>query len=284
MRSFSFHTPETILDAAQLLSYYGGEAKLLAGGTALITLMKQSLVQPAHLVSLHKVNDCAEISFDGEFLRIGALATHREVETSKVVSEQAPLLAYTYGQVATVRIRNVATVGGGLAHADPAQDPQPALLALGALVRLVSACGERLVLIDDFCVDYYETDLKVSELIAEVLIPIKPRFANGAYLKYLPRTQDDYATVSVAALGTVSNGVVENVRLALGSVGSVPIRAKSVESMLIGHAPTNELLATASSHIATLVDPLEDVRGSASYKREMAVVFSNRALSKVLGI
>tara|TARA_B100000029_G_scaffold508169_3_gene594412 strand:+ start:969 stop:1829 length:861 start_codon:yes stop_codon:yes gene_type:complete len=284
MRSFNFHSPETISEVLELLAQYGDEAKLMGGGTALTTMMKQSLVQPAHVVSLHKIGDYREIKVENDLLRFGAFVTHRQVERSELVKEHAPLLASTYKQVATVRIRNSATVGGGLAHADPSQDPQPSLLVLDAQVRVRSSLGERLIPLEKFCSDYYETDLQPNELITEVIVPINPKFSKGVYLKYLPRTQDDYATVSVAALGTVKSGFIENVRVALGSVGAVPIRAQMVEKMLVGQTVSSDLLEKASNQVRSIVDPLDDARGSAEYKIDMAVVFTKRALGTVLDV
>lgn len=284
MHPFHLHAPASLSAAAGLLYEHGDAAKVMAGGTALTLMMKQSLLQPEHLVSLHRVTEGRTIALDGETLRIGALITHREVETSPLVREQAPLLANTYSRVATVRIRNVATVGGGLAHADPAQDPQPALLALGASVHLVSASGERIVPMTDFCVDYYETALAPDELIAELLVPIEPRFDKGVYLKYLPRTQDDYATVAVAALASVADGNVSAVRVGLGAVAPTPVRATTVEQALIAGPVSAGAVREAAALVADMVDPLDDVRGSAGYKRDMAVVFTRRALEHVLSL
>ncbi len=284
MDAFHFHAPETLAAAAALLSEHGEAARPMAGGTALTLMMKQSLVHPEHLVSLHRVAEARGIALDGNVLRIGALVTQREVELSPLVREHAALLADTYGRVGTVRIRNVGTVGGGLAHADPAQDPQPALLALDAQVRLVSAAGERVVPMTDFCVDYYETALAPGELVAELLVPATPRFGKGVYLKYLPRTQDDYATVAVAALGTVANGRVDAVRVGLGAVAPTPLRARAVEEALIGGPASAGAVHEAADRVADLVDPLDDARGSAGYKRDMAVVFTRRALERVLGL
>lgn len=284
MQPFNLHTPSTLSEAVRLLDRHGEAAKVMAGGTALTLMMKQSLVQPEHLVSLHQVAEARSITFDGDTLRIGALVTHREVETSSLVREQAPLLANAYSRVATVRIRNIATVGGGLAHGDPAQDPQPALLALGASVRVLSSIGERTVPMTDFAVDYYETALAPGEVAAELLVPLTPRFERGVYLKYLPRTQDDYATVAVAALGSNVDGRVGGVRVGLGAVASTPVRATEVEDALMGGAATLQAVRDAANLVANLVDPLDDVRGSADYKRDMAVVFTRRALERVLGL
>lgn len=284
MHPFNLHAPASLSAAAGLLDEHGDAAKVMAGGTALTLMMKQSLLQPEHLVSLHRVAEGREIALDGGTLRIGALVTHREVETSPLVREQAPLLANTYSRVATVRIRNVATVGGGLAHADPAQDPQPALLALGASVRVVSGSDERVVPMTEFCVDYYETALAPGELIAELLVPVEPRFDKGVYLKYLPRTQDDYATVAVAALASIADGKASDVRVGLGAVAPTPVRATAVEQALNGKPVSADTVREAAALVTDLVDPLDDVRGSAGYKRDMAVVFTRRALERVLGL
>ncbi len=284
MDAFHFHAPDTLAAAAALLGEYGDDARPMAGGTALTLMMKQSLVQPDHLVSLHCVTDGRGIAIDGDVLRIGALVTQREVERSPLLREHAPLLANAYGRVGTVRIRNVGTVGGGLAHGDPAQDPQPALLALGAQVRLLSTAGERVVPMTDFCVDYYETAIEPGELVVELLVPTAPRFDKGVYLKYLPRTQDDYATVAVAALGTVVDGRVEAARVGLGAVAPTPLRATAVEEALVGGPASADAVREAAALVADLVDPLDDARGSAAYKRDMAVVFTRRALEHVFGL
>jgi carbon-monoxide dehydrogenase medium subunit len=245
--------------------------------------MKLRLSRPQHVVTLWRVPGLSAIEQrDGE-LRIGALVTHRQVETSPVVQEYLPLLAETYRHVATIRIRNAATVGGGLAHADPNQDPQPAYIALGARVRLASPRGEREVLVEKLSSDYYETVIRPTEVLTHVMVPL-PRMAGaGAYLKFLPRSADDYATVSVATwLALTQRGTVRQVRIALGSVGSIPVRARTAEAALRGREPTPERLRAAAETVASTVDPLDDLRGSAEYKREMAVVFTRRALEQAL--
>lgn len=284
MHDFEFHAPDSIEGAVELLSNYGDNARVIAGGTALTTMMKQSLVQPEHLVSLHRVLGVNYIESRDDVLCIGALSTHRDVETSSVVQSWAPLLSEAYKRVATVRIRNVATVGGGLAHADPAQDPPPSLLLLNANVHLISGSGNRTVPISEFFSDYYETAVKDGELIKEVTIDRQPSQGKSVYMKFLPRTEDDYATVSVAAIGSVDSGVITDVRLALGAVAPTAIRVPEVESSLLGVPPEPGTIRQAVEKIADLVDPMDDFRGSADYKRSMAVVFARRALENVLGV
>jgi len=220
---------------------------------------------------------------DGE-LHIGALTRHREVETSELVREHASLLAEVYGQVASVRIRNAATVGGGLAHADPAQDPPAALIALGARVRLDSRESTREVPVDELFRDYYEAAIEPGEILAEVIVPVPDPNSRSVYLKFLPRTQDDYATIAVAVNGTTEGGLCHSVRVALVAAGPTPVRATEVERHLVGQAITVDTIRSAAEAVADQVDPLDDFRGSATYKRDMAVVFTRRALAQVFEV
>jgi carbon-monoxide dehydrogenase medium subunit len=202
---------------------------------------------------------------------------------SDVVKQHAPLLADVYHHVATVRIRNVATVGGGLAHADPAQDPPPGLIALDAKVKLQSKSGgERILPINELFTDYYETAIQPGELLTEVIVPALPAGAKATYIKFLPRTADDYATVAVAARAQVENGTVRNLRVALGAAAPTPVHATAVQDALEGQQATAENIRQAAAAVADIVDPLEDFRGSSDYKRDMAVVFTRRALERVL--
>ncbi|MCY4623659.1 MAG: xanthine dehydrogenase family protein subunit M [Chloroflexi bacterium] len=284
MRDFIYHAPTSLDEALSLLEQYGEDARPIAGGTAMVNLLKQNLVFADHLVGLGKVPGLRGISRSNGDLRIGALTKHREVEHSADVASAAPLLAETYIRVATVRIRNMATVGGGLTHADPAQDPPPALMALGARVVLASPGGTRELPVEDLFVDYYETALQPGELLTEVIVPAQAADARGVYLKFLPRTEDDYATVAVAALARVKDGVCADVRVALGAVAPTPVRATAVEAALEGQSVTADAVRSAAEAVAGQVDPLADFRGSAEYKRDMAVVFTRRALEQALGL
>ena len=284
MHDFTFHAPDSLSGALELLAEHNGGAKLLAGGTSLTTLLKQSLIAPDHIVSLHRVPGLDSVEASNGELRIGGLTTQRDVETSAVVKEHAPLLAEAYRRVATVRIRNVATVGGGIAQADPAMDPPPSLLILGASVVATSTRGERVIPISEVYADYYETTLEPDEIVTELRVPAQPSGAGWTYIKYLPRTEDDYATVSVAAIGSVEGGSIADVRVALGAVAPTAVRASVVEEALAGQAPTLDALREASQAVADIVDPTDDPRGSAWYKRDMSVVFTRRALEQVLGV
>jgi carbon-monoxide dehydrogenase medium subunit len=284
MRDFYFHAPSSLDEALSLLAEHEEDGRPIAGGTAAVVLMKQNLLAADHLISLHKVPGLEGIRSDDDGLHIGALTHHSDVVNSGLVREVAPLLADVYGRVATVRIRNQATVGGGLAHADPAQDPPAAYIVLGAKIRLVSRNGERTVPVEEFFTDYYETVIQPGELLTEVIVPPQNTNAKAVYIKYLPRTEDDYATVAVAALGENNGGTISNLRVALIAAGNTPINATEVENALNGQAATIENLRAAAATVAGQVDPIDDFRGSSGYKRDMAVVFTRRALQQVLGV
>jgi len=284
MLPFEYRTPKNLKEVHASLREFGTDAKLISGGTALVIMMKQRLVRPSCLVSLRSVRGLNGIEVKDGGLSIGGLATHRDVETSSLVRRRLPVLSETYHHVATIRVRNTASVGGGLAHADPNQDPPPTLIALGATVKATSANGSRVIPLDEFFTDYYETVLNPDEIITEVFVPKMPPNSGSAYLKFLPRTADDYATVSAAAVLTLdkSKKKISAVRIALGSVGTTPIRAKDAEALLRGQPVKPEAFREAAEKAKEAVDPVTDFRGSAGYKKEMAGVFVRRALEKAL--
>lgn len=279
MISFTYLEPADIDEALELLARYGDEAKGIAGGTGLVNLMKQRLVQPTYLIGLRRLAGLNSLSYDGA-LRIGALCTHRKIETSSLVQDHAPLLIETFRHVASVRIRTIATIGGALAHADPNQDPPPALIVLDARVRVRARQHAREVPIGEFFRGYYETVMAPDELIAEVIIPPPPAGSGTAFIKFLPQTRDDYATVAVAARVTLDGDYIAEARVALGAAAATPLRATAVEDALRGQAPTPTVLREAAALVADAVDPTSDFRGSAAYKRDMAVVFVQRALTQ----
>ncbi|MBM2810328.1 MAG: hypothetical protein HW416_1087 [Chloroflexi bacterium] len=279
MIPFDLRFPTTVQEALELLDQYGEEARPMAGGTALVLLMQQRLVTPQVVVSLSRVDGLSSISANGS-LRIGALVNHRVVEESPEVKAGWPLLAETYHRVATVRIRNVATVGGGLAHADPNQDPPATLIALNATVTAASSGGKREMPIEDLFKGYYETCLTPDELITELTVPRPVRPLKTAYIKFLPRTADDYATVAVAVALDVADGRCVDARIALNAAGSTPIRARDAENVLRGQPLSDEVFRAAAATVPAIVDPVSDHRGSANYKSRMAEVFVRRALEK----
>lgn len=282
MPGFDYRAPDTLAEVCTTLDQYGDDARLIAGGTALILLLKQRLVQPAVLVSLKRLGDLSTVDHADGHLRIGATATHRQIENNPHVRAHLPALAETLRRVATPRVRNQATLGGNLAHADPNQDPPATLIVLEASVRLRSSTGERELAVEDLFLDYYETALRPGEVLTEIIIPTPKPATGTAFLKFLPRTSDDYATVAAAASLRLEAGRCRDVRLALGSAGPTPIRARASEAVLEGQPPSEAALRAAAAAVRDEVDPLTDVRGSATYKRAMTEVFARRALEHAL--
>ncbi|MBM2810609.1 MAG: hypothetical protein HW416_1368 [Chloroflexi bacterium] len=283
MRTFDYHAVGSAAEALDLLAQYGEDAHLMAGGTSLMLMMEQGLIQPGHVVGLRSANELRGIGASSGGIEIRALTTHREVERSSHVRDYCPTLVEAFERIATIRIRNQATIGGNLVHADPAQDPPPILLALDAEVVIQSKIGERTVPLDGFFRDYFETVVEEGELLASVRLPAIVAGTKSTYVKFLPRTEDDYATLSVgAALRLGADGSCEHVRVALGSAAPTPIRARKVEAALQGQRLTGPMIDEAAELVRDEVDPLDDVRGSAKYKREMARVWTGRALRSLL--
>lgn len=282
MIPFELHLPTTVDEALDLLDRYGDDARPIAGGTALVLLMEQRLVRPDHLISLGRIPEISRIQVANGALRIGAAVQHRTLEKDATVGATWPLLTETYHRVATVRIRNMATVGGGLAHADPNQDPPATFIALNARVGIASKRGRRELPIEDLFRGYYETALEPGEIITHVEVPRPERPPRTAYLKFLPRTADDYPTVAVAVALDVVDGRVRDARIALNAAGPTPVRARGAEDLLRNQTPTPELLRAAAATVPPITDPTSDHRGSANYKSRMAEVFTRRALEAAL--
>ena len=281
MNAFDYRAPRTVDEALTILREYGEEARVIAGGTALVTLMRQHLVRPSCLVSLRDVQGMDRIETSNGSLRVGGLVTLRELEVAPVVRERLPVLAETCRRVATVRIRHMATIGGALAHADPNQDPPVTLIALGARVETRRASGGREVPLDEFFRDYYETVLEPGELVTGLTVPLPTAGSGTAFVKFLPRTADDYATVVAAATVTLERDGqrCRNVRIALGAVGATPLRARAAEAIVTGERLDEDVRRAAGEAVKAEVDPLTDHRGSAAYKREMSAVMVSRALA-----
>lgn len=282
MSALDYRAPRALDEALAILQEHGADARVVAGGTALVTMMRQRLVRPGCLVSLRDVPGLGRIEASNGAVRLGALVTHREAEVSPLLRERLPVLAETFRRVGTIRIRHMATVGGALAHADPNQDPPVTLLALDATVEIRRAGGRRELPLGEFFRDYYETALEPGEVVTAVTVPLPPAASGASFVKFLPRTADDYATVAVAATLALDadGGRCREARIALGSVGTTPLRARSAEAMLAGQPLAEPLLRAAGEAARGEVDPLNDHRGSAAYKRAMTAVMVVRALTQ----
>lgn len=278
--SYELLRPRSLGEALELVGRYD-DATVMAGATALVLLLRQGLVLPERVVAIRDAGmDGIRREPDGS-LWIGATTTIQDAATSPLVRAHCPALADAFARVATVRVRTQATVGGNLAHADPAQDPPPMLIALGAEAELARAGGARRRLpVDDLLVDLFTTAIEPGELLTGVRVPPLPAATGATYVKFLPRTEDDYATVSVAAAVRVADGRIADARVALGSVGPRAVRARKTEHALRGAAASE--VADAAALVRDEIDPIDDIRGSAAYKREMARVWTERAVRSLL--
>jgi len=287
--ALEYEAPSTVDEVLALRAAHGEDAHLLAGGTSVVLLMKNRLIEPRMLVDLRRVSELRETSFGPGGLVIGAGVTLREVERSPIVRAHAAVLSDATAHVATVRIRNQATLGGLIVHADPASDPPPALLVLDAIALVAGPDGRREVPLDGFFTDVFETSLGGDELLIAIRIPALAAGARAVYLPFQPRTVDDYATVAVAARLDVDGGAVTGARLALGAVAPVPLRVPDAEAALVGvaarlgDAGTEAAIERAATLAVDASDPTDDVRGSADYKRAMLAVHVRRALRGLLG-
>ncbi len=276
--SFDYHAPGSLPEALALLSRYGDEAKVLSGGQSLLPLLKLRLGQTGHLIDIGRIPGLEYIREDGGMLRIGGRTRESALENSELVRSRYPILVDTTKVIADPLVRNLATVGGNLAHGDPGNDHPATMLALGAQVVATGPKGERVIPIEQFFLGLFRTALRPDEVLTEIRIPAPPARSGGAYLK-LERKVGDYATAGAAAQLTLDpKGSVERVGIALTNVGPTPIKASDAEKFLAGKRPDAATLAEAAQRASKAAAPSADRRGSVEYKREMARVLTGRAL------
>ena len=278
---FEYFAPESLDEAISLLEDHGPEATVLAGGQSLIPLMKLQLAFPAYVVDINGIAGLADISDEDCCLRIGSLTRESDLDSSEVVLSKYPILHDTTSVIADPLVRNMATVGGNLAHGDPANDHPATMLALGAEVIAVGSGGERIIPVSDFFEGPLTTALAQGEILTEIRVPAQPECTGGAYLK-LERKVGDYATAGVAAVITVSDGVCQQAGIGLTNAGPIPVKAGSAESFLVGKKLDDETIREAARLASEEAQPSADLRGSEEYKRDMVRVIAGRALRMAL--
>ena len=282
MIRFDYQEPTTLKKTFSLMEKYGDDARVMAGGTALIIMMRQRLLTPKVVISLGRIPKFDRITYNNkDGLRIGAGTRHRDIELSAAVHKHYPLLHETFRKVAQPRIRNMGTVGGNLAGGDPLTDPGASLFALDAEVTLTSSKGQRRLRLDEFFIDYYQTALEPGELLTEIHVPL-PQRPGWSHIKFTPRSIEDFATVGVAITLKANNGTCEDVRIGLNSVASTIVRARKAEEVLRGKPITDTALQEMGEVAATECDPTDDNRGSAEYKLDLVRVLVPRAAKEAL--
>jgi carbon-monoxide dehydrogenase medium subunit len=275
---FDYVVPASLEEAVALLAQHPDEAKILAGGHSLIPAMKLRLAQPQLLIDIGRLKDLAYIREEDGQLRIGAMTTHYELESSARLRELCPLIPACAGSIGDVQVRNKGTLGGSLAHADPAADWPAAILALDAELVATSAQGERTIKATDFFVDMLTTALAPGELLREIRVPLAQARASQAYLK-LPHPASGFAVVGVAVNLARQNGTCQTIAVGITGVAVKAFRAGGVEQALTGGALDEQTIAAASAHAADGIDLNDDLFASADYRRHLAQVYTRRAIT-----
>ncbi len=283
MTPFELLEPRSLREAAALLDTGEPSVRPVAGGTAVMLMMKLGVLRPARLVSLRAVESCySEISLDSEgVMHIGAMATLSALERSPVIRKEAPVITRTLRTLSNVRVRNVATMGGHLAHADPHMDLPPVLIALGARVSLVTPKGERTIPLGELHAGYLETTLGRGELIAEVIVP-RQGARRAAYVKCTTRSADDWPALGVAVVLELDSDTVRDVRIVISAATDTPTRLASAEGVLRGARVDDAMLRRAGDAAASEAGVIGDAHGSAAYKKELVRVYVARAVRAAL--
>jgi aerobic carbon-monoxide dehydrogenase medium subunit len=280
--AFDYLVPNSVNDAIGMLQKYGAEAKILSGGMSLIPLMKLRLANPGYLIDINRISGLDHIKESDGFLRIGASAREADLEKSELIRSKYPLLLDTTLVIADPLVRNRATIGGNLAHGDPANDHPATMLALEAEITVVGAQRERKIPVTSFFTDLFTTALGSDEILTEIRIPIPPAGSGGSYFK-LERKVGDFATAGVAAQLTVGkDDVCQRVGIGLTNVGLTPVKARKAEEALRGKKIDAESIKQAAQLAAQESEPTADLRGSEEYKRDMVRVLTIRALNRAL--
>jgi len=280
--AFEYHAPTSIGEATALLARLGEDSKVLSGGQSLIPLMKLRLAAPRHVVDINGIPDLAYIRESDGFLRIGGLTREADLEASELVRTRYPLLHDTSKVIADPLVRNLATLGGNLAHGDPANDHPATMLALGAEIVSVGPRGERRIPVASFFTGPFTTTLGADEILVEIRIPIPPAHSGGAYFK-MERKVGDFATAAVAVqLTLTANGTCERAGIGLTNVGLTPIKAERAEAALTGARPDEATIKRAAQLAAESAQPSADLRGSVEYKKDLVSVLTTRALRRAL--
>lgn len=278
--AFQYHAPTTLDEAIAILRRYLGEAKCLAGGQSLIPMMKLRLVAPSHLVDLRRIQDLAHVHEHDGGLAIGSMMTYYQVQTSPLVRQRLPVLVEATNLIADVQVRNTGTIGGAVAHADPAADVPALLLACEAQVYTVGGAKDRRIAADRLFRDAFTTALTPAEIITEIRIPALPPLTGGSYQKFAHKASH-FAIVGVAALVTLDDrGVCQRVRIGVTGAGYKPTRARAAERYLEEKAPSKGNIEAAAKRALRGVEFLDDHRGSAEYREHLTHVLVARALAE----
>jgi len=278
VKNFDYLEPASVGEACALLKQHGGDAKVFAGGSHVTILMKQGLYQPKALINIKRIPELKGLKFDdAEGLIIGALVTHRELETSALVREKFPVLCEAEREVANIRVRNMGTVGGNLASGEPLTDLSQIFIALDGKLKITGPTGQRRLPVEELFIDFYTTSLAEDEIITQIVIPPLPPRTGIDYIRFSSSSVVDKPSAGVAVRLTLDEETVRVARIVLGCVGPTPVRARNAEALIVGKKLTTELAAEAGAIASQECSPASDLRGSEQYKRAIVRTLARRA-------
>lgn len=285
MRDFDFLQPATVAEASRMLADLGDECRLMAGGTALMLVLRQRMLTPTHIVSADRLDALRGIDFDASRgLRIGALSRHSDIARSALVQRHYPMLASMAARVANPQVRNQGTLGGNLCYGDPSTDPPGCLMALGAQIVLASARGERVLALDEFLVDYFTTAIEPDEVVVEVRVPASAAGQDGLYTRFKRTAAEHRPLASVSLVARRNGAMCHEARIVVGASVPVPRRLARAEAFLAGKTVTHAVAEEAAAIVAADIEPISDLRGSDDYRREMVRVSARRTLEQMFGL
>jgi carbon-monoxide dehydrogenase medium subunit len=281
IHDFTYLKPSSLKEALTMLEEHKDECKVICGGQSLLIIMRQGLLVIDYLVDIKHIKELDYLQFDAKAgLKIGATTTHHTIETSDVIKKNYPVLAAMENKLASIQVRNWGTIGGNLAHADPAGDPGPVLVALHANIKVGSAKGDRTMALEDFFVNFFETALEEGEIVLEVQVPTPEAKTGAAYQKF-NLLESDQGMVAVAAAVTLNGGgACKDVRVVLGNAGPKPIRVKKIEELLIGKAYNEKMFAEAGKIASEDCEPVSDIHASEEHRRHLLGVLTKRMLKQ----
>lgn len=285
MRDFEFLQPASVAEASRMLADLGEDCRLMAGGTALMLVMRQRMLTPTHIVSADRLAALRGIEFDpARGLRIGALSRHSDIARSALVRRHYPVLASMAARVANPQVRNQGTLGGNLCYGDPSTDPPGCLMALQAQVVLASARGERVLALDEFLVDYFTTAIEPDEVVVEVRVPPPEADLAGIYTRFKRTAAEHRPLASVSLVARHEGALCRQARIVVGASVPVPRRLARAEDFLAGKTVTHAVAQEAAAIVAADIEPISDLRGSDTYRREMVRVSAQRAIEQLFGL
>ena len=285
MREFEYLEPNSMEEVSRMLAEHGDDARVIAGGTALILAMRQRMLAPTHLISVAKLERLQSIGFDSTTgLRIGALNRHIDIAHSELIRTHAPVLSQMAAQVANPQVRNQGTIGGNLCYADPSTDPPGCLLALDASVVLGSMRGERMLSMEEFLVDYYTTALEPDEILLEIRVPIQAANTQGVYSRFLRTAAEHRPMVSVALVTQRDGNICQQARIAIGASTPIPTRLRRAEEHMAGKTVTPKLANEIADIVSQDINAVSDFRGSSEFRRDMVRAVTRRTLGQMFGL